>query len=383
MLKNKTFCIKPWTSSVVCTNGDIAMCCSSTEERKYNLRTSTIEDYWNSQELAEVRKKMLLGETVESCQYCYVQENNGITSPRQKANSEYSILENYADKILKHYDYPKALPVELELQLTNLCNLKCLMCNEKESSSIATENKLLKISRIDQKDYEVHNPEIKEIKNWLKTAPRLINLRGGEPTMVPEIKKLLTWALDNKLLDNTEVHLTTNATTLTENWLNILSNIPKLRMMISIDATGSLGEYIRHNSVWATVENNVKTLSKIPGINLIIHATILNLNILHIDKLIAWARENNYYLSIYPLAEPEIFRAYNMPPELLQESKNKLVKLSDPIADTIVTALNKQPAFDNQLWQDFCKEIAIRDTIRNVSILNVLPELKDYYAKKA
>lgn len=383
MPKNKTFCIKPWTSSVIRTNGDIAMCCSSNEPRLYNLKNSTLSEYWNSSQLKEVREKMLNGEKVDSCQYCYMQENAGIVSPRQKANDEYKVLEQYADKILAHYQYPKSLPVELEVQLTNLCNLKCLMCNEYDSSSVATEHKILKISDVDNKEYAVQDTEIEEIKNWLNTQPRMLNLRGGEPLMVPEIKELLLWALEKNLLNNTEVHITTNATNLNQEWLEILSKIPKLRIMVSVDAVGQLGEYIRFNSHWDTVADNIKTLSKIPKINLIVHATIQNLNILHVDKLISWAQDNNYYLSIYILVTPEMFKLSNLPMPLLLVAKNRLLKLSNSTAEHLVSIIDASAEFDADLWNRFCEYIELKDSFRNVSILNVLPELKEYYAEKA
>ena len=81
-------------------------------------------------------------------------------------------------------------------------------------------------------EYQVEQifTEVEKIKEWVKTKPRLINLRGGEPMMVPEIKEILKWALDNNLLDSTEVHITTNGTKLDSEWLELLQSINKLRV---------------------------------------------------------------------------------------------------------------------------------------------------------
>jgi MoaA/NifB/PqqE/SkfB family radical SAM enzyme len=274
MLNNKSFCIKPWVHACIRTNGNITLCCQSSEIPQHNLKTSSIDEWWTSNFLSEIRTKILNGEEVSSCVACYEIEKNGSVSLRQKSNQEYKIFEQYAKKTLDYYKYPHEQPIELELQLTNLCNLKCLMCKEEDSSSFAVENKKLKISVIDQNDYKVDEVEIKQIKEWIKTSPKLINVRGGEPFIVPEIKELLKWAIDHKLLENTEVHITTNGTSLDNEWETIVRSLPKLRIMVSIDAKGKLNDYIRYGSNWDIIVTNLQILGSIPYIKLSIHATV-------------------------------------------------------------------------------------------------------------
>jgi sulfatase maturation enzyme AslB (radical SAM superfamily) len=324
---------------------------------------------------------MLANEAPNECRVCSTQEAQGSQSLRQKTNADYKIFEQYADKMLAHYNYPTPQPIEIELQLTNLCNLKCLMCVETESSSIYSENKTLKIHQINSRDYTVTPEEIAQIEEWIKTQPRLINLRGGEPLMVPEIKRLLKWAIDSKLLDNTQVHITTNATRLDIEWLDILTAIPNLRIMVSIDAVGQLNNYIRYGSDWNIVERNVKAISEIPNVTLIVHAAVQNLNILSFDQLIKWCEEQEYYLDYQLVTYPEMFSVTNLPMELIEQAKTKLSEVNTKVASKLLSILDNPQV---NLWAELQAEVNLRDQIRKTSIIDKIPEFKEYWdAKKA
>lgn len=348
------------------------MCCQSQEEYKHNLNTSSIEDWWSSDFLAGIRQKMLADESPKECVRCYKQEKLGIISDRQKANKDYKVVEQYAVQSLNYYGYPADQPLEIEFQLTNLCNLKCLMCSEGSSSSILAENKLLKINTSGSRDYSITVKEIQEMKTWMQSKPKMIRLCGGEPMMVAEIKQAIQWGLSNGLLDNTELHITTNATKLDDEWLDILSKIKNLRIMISVDAVGQLNDYIRYGSDWDTIVTNIEKMSQIPNVNLVIHATIQNLNILYIDKLILWCKEHNYYFDYGLIEQPAIYSLSNLPMELIEQAKENLKDNK-----TFLTLLeNVEPT---NSWEELKKEINMRDAFRKTSIINVIPEFKEYW----
>lgn len=374
MRNNKTFCIKPWTHACVRTNGDITLCCRSTDIENFNLKTSSFSDWWSSEFLANIRSQMLAGEQPEPCQLCYAHEKQGAESLRQKSNREYKIFEQYADRTLAYLGYPAQSPVDVELQLTNLCNLKCLMCHEDESSSLYAENKKLNIHIINNDDYKVTLTEVDHIKSWLKTSPKKITFRGGEPLMSAEIKQILQWGVANSLLDQTEVCITTNVTKLDAEWIEILKSVTNLKIMLSLDSIGPLSEYIRFGSCWSTIENNITKLKQITN-NIIVHAVIQNLNILYVDELISWCYNNNLSLDTEILLGPDIYKFNNLPQPLLDQALNKLNAVE---AKNLVDVLQENTA-DLSKWTEFKTEIELRDSIRNNSIFSVLPELKEYW----
>lgn len=382
--RNNAFCIKPWTQACIRTNGDITLCCQSLEKSNFNLKTSTIDAWWNSEFVSTVRTQMLSKIIPDACRMCEAEESAGSESLRQKSNREYKIFEQYAGKMLTHYQYPTLAPIDIEVQLTNLCNLKCLMCYEWSSSSILTENKRLKINIEPIDDYTVDEEELNKLRDWVMTKPAAINFRGGEPMMVPEIKKLLQWGIEQKLLSDTVIHITTNATKLDDEWLSILSSIKQLRLMVSVDAIGATNDYIRSGSNWNILETNIAKLSHIPGINLVVHATIQNLNILSIGELINWCESNNYFFDFSILVDPAIFNFTNLPTELLTEAVTNLKELHDTNgnADRLLKIIDRSTQFNSSEWIKFKNEINMRDEARGISILNSIPQLKEYWHAK-
>jgi MoaA/NifB/PqqE/SkfB family radical SAM enzyme len=377
MPKNKTFCIKPWTHGCIKTNGDILLCCKSFEQTTYNLKTHTIQEWWNSDFVTNVRKQFLSNQQPDVCRGCFEQEEAGIDSLRNISNREYKIFEQYADKTIAHLELPKNAPIEVELQLTNLCNLKCLTCIESDSSSILSENKKLKISTSNQKDYSITADEIKQLKEYLHTQPRLIILRGGEPMIVPEIKELLQYAADNNLTDKTIINFVTNGTRFDQQWFNILSKFKQVRIQLSVDGIDKVGEYIRYGSNWELIQKNAKWMSTIPEVNLFIHATLSNLNILSIGNLVNWCNENNYYFQYDTVIKPDQFTPSNLPYKLLDLARERLRTINNPIAKQIMSISHTK--FNDTYWSKFKDEITMRDQIRSNSILSVIPELEPYW----
>ena len=373
---SKSFCIRPWTHAMIQTDGDIKLCCVSSEKSKHNLKTSTIKEWWASEFVNTVRQQMLNGEEPSSCVNCFNTEKRGGSSIRQKINKEYKFIERYADKLINHFNYPSESPIDIELSLTNLCNLKCIMCREQSSSTIATENKILKISKINQTDYNIQGPEIDKIKDLILSKPKILNFRGGETFIVPEIKELVQWALDNDLLDDTLVHITTNGTRLTNEWLDLLIKIKHLRIMLSVDGIGPVNDYIRYGSKWENIEKVAKQLSSISGVNFVIHATVMNINVLSIPDLIKWCNQNNYFLDVDLLESPNNFKIDVFPVALLDKAKQQLKGMNDKVSETVLNAIESAVPKDIDA---LVKEINMRDKIRQVSILNVIPDLTPYW----
>jgi hypothetical protein len=382
--RNNAFCIKPWTQACIRTNGDITLCCQSLEKSNFNLKTSTIDAWWNSEFVSTTRTQMLNKTIPPACMSCAAEEQQGSISLRQKSNKEYKIFEQYAEQTLSHFRYPMLSPIEMEIQLTNLCNLKCLMCAEEASSALLSENMRLRINISKPDDYTLSDSDFNKIQAWIATKPKSINFRGGEPLVVPEIKRLLQWGVEQELLADTVIHISTNATKLDNEWMSILTSIKQLRIMVSIDAIGQLNDYIRFGSKWDIINTNVAKLSRIPGINLVVHATIQNLNILSIGNLITWCELNSYFFDFTILSEPTIFKLTNLPSNLLSDAMHNLRELSDTagngahLADIVEHAIQSS---DSQ-WDNFKNEINMRDQARNTSILDIIPQFREYWHAK-
>ena len=108
-----------------------------------NVNKNSIDEWLNSDYLSQVRESFSKDERHPGCSECWKKEDVGFISMRHRTAREYEILKiDTEQKQIKN----------VEIALGNLCNLKCLMCNEQDSSSFLAENKQLGINLVEQKD---------------------------------------------------------------------------------------------------------------------------------------------------------------------------------------------------------------------------------------
>jgi MoaA/NifB/PqqE/SkfB family radical SAM enzyme len=387
--KSKTFCILPFVHSTITTNGDIQLCCVSQEKSQHNINESNVANWWNSSYLKEVRQKMLDGQEIDACRECYDVEKKNLISHRQKFNKEYKIVQTkHADKIIDYLGYTDLLaPIYMEVQLTNLCNLKCIMCREQDSSAFLTENKKLNIAVHNQQEFEWNTHAIEQIRD-LFNQPNInfINLRGGEPFMVPQIKEILLSSIANGTAKNIKLHISTNCTKFDESWVEVLSNFKEIRMMCSIDATDRLLEYIRFGSNWQLIQDNISLMRKITNVNIIVNAVLQNTNLLGIDKLINWCQDEKLFLQFESIMHPMYLKTDVLPNELHKLAKERLLTAQQNLKDSklilnlpsIIESMECESQYLKKPWQEFIKNIAMRESIRGNSLVAVVPELAEY-----
>lgn len=369
---NKTFCIFPFIQTVVRTDGRLGPCCRISTDQ--NINDTTIDSFWTSKELREMRQFMLDGIPVSKCNVCYEQEKNNGKSSRTGALVDYKFFnEKHFIPTLEHLKLKDLeYPNRLEIHLGNLCNLKCLTCRPQDSSSFLTENVMLKISKDNQKDFQLSENAINEIFNKaVNQNLDILDLRGGETMLIPEIKKILSnWPEENT--KSTTLRIQTNCTVFDNVWKKIFLKFKKIEIMMSIDAYGRSNEYIRFPSTWTEIEKNVAEFTSLPNAKTYINCTVSNLNFLLLPKLINWARHKNVYLHWIPLIYPTIFRYQNLPEELFSMGKQRLESYPE------MAGLLKQ-SHDCQHWEDFCNTIDIRDNYRKNRIFDILPEFKNFW----
>lgn len=157
-----TFCVYPFKSLNITSGGGAKVCCAfmdyiAKEDRPMSVYEHSLQDIWNSENMRDIRRRMIFGQSLPGCEYCYQQERSGVESMRVAMNKTWQneiaaaesdqasdALYEQAVKDLctgvQASDYNMAdRPEWLELDVGNLCNLKCRMCNSSSSSSIAAD----------------------------------------------------------------------------------------------------------------------------------------------------------------------------------------------------------------------------------------------------
>ena len=128
---SKVFCDKPFDHNYIHTNGKMRLCCTTIQDiptdNKYNLfdaKTHSIDDYWNSNRMKEIRRKMIAGEKIRDCERCYRQEEQGAESLRTQLG-----IKEYTKATLSDGTFHRSATT-MQIQMGNICNLKCKMCSQ-------------------------------------------------------------------------------------------------------------------------------------------------------------------------------------------------------------------------------------------------------------
>ena len=366
------FCPLPFGHAVISTSGNFGICCNHYPpgDQMVNINQHSYDVWSNSSYLKEVQDNFVQGLRHPGCNSCWEKENSGSQSQRQQLLNEYKIL-----KVTE--TTPTEYPVNIEIQLGNLCNLKCLMCDETASSAILQENQQLNINLSTQKDYHWSDQAFKNLNLLLSTKPKIINIRGGEPFYNKNLLKLITDLSDRELCSNTMLHVTTNATVINSQWIAVLEKFRLVRLMVSVDATEDLYEYIRFPAKWSNVTKNIKLLQTHKNFNVILHAVVQNLNIGRIGKLIQWSTQQNLHLNLDLLTGPKYLVITNLPTDLKQQAithiedilnnncPENLILLLQNCHTQLTQSLTKE--FDKDSWDNFQNKISMRDLVRKNS----------------
>jgi len=387
-MENKTFCIQPFVNVTTRIQGQHNVCCNITKKGK-NISNVTAIEFFNSPEVKNMQESLLKGEKVKDCDTCYYMESNNQVSHRKQYNKYYNLHndQKYKENLEKLKLDKLKNPLYAEIHISNLCNLKCLTCNEKDSSKFHAENKSLGISKDADIDYtKIIENKSKAILDIITPELKFLDIRGGETMLIPEIKEVLS-SLPKEKTKNITLKIQTNGTIFPDDiWVNIFKKFKNTKVNVSVDAYKNDNHYIRYPSQW---EDICKTLNffKDNNIKFIINTVLSNLNLLVLPKLLDWIYSNQYLNYLYILKDPIYYRYTNLPRELLEKSIIDLQRFKEPFVnrdtnitiENLISNLKKEHKEYDQQWQNFKKEITMRDNARKNSIFEVLPELKEYF----
>lgn len=364
MLKQQTknFCALPFDHVMIKTNGNFDICSIHTmpSDSKININKHDHNHWLQSEHVRSVRECIQMDQRHPGCEQCWRREDKGFDSLRSRTDKEFSILPNRSDRPIKN----------VEINFGNLCNLRCLMCNEVDSSAILAENKRLGLNSIEQRNVTWTEHAYDNVNKLLAQQPYVVNIRGGEPLY----NKRLLDIIENLPMSqsrDTILHITTNATQWSDRWRQALEKFRLVRFMFSIDATGDLYEYIRYPASWPAVEKNIKSMMTMPNSKCLVHCVGQNLNVAHLPSLIDWCMANSLYLQIESLEHPNYMQMHNLPDKTknfaISQLNDRLEKQLEPHLEKFVIAscgmLQRTP-FDQNLWQQFIDYISIRDRSR-------------------
>lgn len=253
---NNKVCILPFIHLYAEPTGEMKPCCiAGGFEKPIDLKTMSIDEAFNSEQMKELRKYMIEGKSHHVCDVCYKKEDRGETSPRNNFNSNTAwIMPEVNDDFSVTTDFQ-----HVDIRFSNLCNFKCRMCSHifssnwyedeiklfPKHSNASTKPKVMKVSDTIVEDLK---PYIKNVTSWY--------FAGGEPLIMPEHAQLLNHLYNNvKEIEvygvtkkSLSIHYNTNLSNLKfekYNFLELWFDFFKVFLSISCDGIGKVGEYQR------------------------------------------------------------------------------------------------------------------------------------------
>ena len=419
MEQSKTFCMHPFTGLATREDGAVKACCRSHPVGQ--IQSQTLEDIWNNDTMKRIRKSVLNNERPPECEPCFTLEDQGVESLRQRhikdaiPESRINLYPNALDTLTDNYTMPFEFPT-MEIKLNNLCNLKCRMCNPLDSTNWKDWDSVVPFYE-KEKNYLV--PVIKDLvstpgkyigafddtDNWWASFEKLlphfrrVEFAGGEPLMDPQHYKILDMLKPYGA--NIELKYATNGTTLgISKGRTIHDYWPHFRSIavnVSLDGIHDVYNYIRGNSDFNEVEANIREIQKIPNVSRVVGAfTAQAGNILQAAECIEYFLEKmNIVFYSHRVSYPTCLSAQVLPLELRTRAIDRLLEVQSRLEDfeiikkhPILLKITKQQISDNinylqakdqhHLWEDFLNFNFALDATRNQSLLDVVPEFKEF-----
>ena len=298
-------CYAPLTSLYFRINGDVLACCRNTQDILGNIQRDSLEDIWNSGARKQLIEKINNQQLEGSCGYCHKQLKTGNYS---------ALLANMYDPIFGDTaDYP----TDITFEISNTCNLECIMCSGDFSSSIRKNRDLLPAL---PNAYPEHFAD--QLKPFLKKI-KVARFQGGEPFLITEYLDIIEYI--GIFNPSSIIYIQTNGTVLNNRVLNILQN-KNVHISISLDAiTKERYERIRKNAQFDKVMEHIRFFRK-HNKQININFCLMNNNWMEIPAMIDYCLENNFTLTIIPVEFPFTMNISTLPIVELFSIKETFIK---------------------------------------------------------
>lgn len=419
MSNSKTFCMHPFTGLATREDGAVKVCCRSAPIGF--IQDASLEDIWNNGKMKEVRKQVLNGERPEVCKPCFDLEDQGVESLRQRhingviPEARINLYPNALSNLKEDYSMPFEFPT-MEIKLNNLCNLKCRMCHPMDSTSW-NDWKQIKHFYHKEKNYlasAIDNLKLEDNRylcpfedtdNWWASFEKLlpffkrVEFAGGEPLMDPQHYKILDMLKPYGA--NIEIKYATNGTTLGISKGRTIHDywpyFKSVAVNVSIDGIHDVYNYIRSNSDFNKIVENVKEIKTIPNVSRVVGAfTAQAANILQTAQCIDYfLNEMDIIFYSHRVSYPNLLSAQVLPPPLkelaiqrLESVESRLFTFEKIENNPVLEKITRRQIRDNinylrskdqsHLWQDFLEFNKILDVSRNQQLFTVVPEFLDY-----
>ena len=364
-------CLAPWHSLQVRFNGDIAPDCVYVGNYG-NILETPLPEILKSDAVSQLKTSIQQDVLPVQCVQCTRKEGTIGHSRRKFFNNVLTPLVHNSKCNYHQSSYDIRF---LEINMSNVCNLKCRMCSGVNSTAWIKDDIALSkhscLSRpVEHNNFGYQNISL-TVVDKLFEFPELfknlqyLNIKGGEPYLEPANKKILEKLINLNLAKNITLDISTNGTVIDHEFDELALQFKETKWHISLEGTGKLYEYIRggDNFSFEQFENNLQNFNKFSRV--IFAGTIMTYNICHLANIESWyegIKQLNYELFLNNVVTTPAY----LNPAILPESILK---------DTPISHKENTKELKNFIL--YTQEL---DKLRNTSIHQVCPELSSLFS---
>jgi radical SAM protein with 4Fe4S-binding SPASM domain len=401
LIDSDTFCMMPWLHLHAFPDGRAYPCCFALDRYPVgDLNKDSMETVFNGEDMRQMRLNMLNNKPSKQCSKCYDQEKSGFFSLRLSSNKHFghniSMIDSTqpdgsADFVIKYWD----------IRFSNLCNMACRSCGTWFSSNWYEDHKRLtgrppdhaKIMRVGRNENDIWKQMLEHF-DYVEQ----FYFAGGEPLIMEEHYKILK-ELDRRKMYHVRLIYNTNFSKLRFKDMDVLelwNKFDSVSVGASLDAMGPRAEFMRKGTIWAETEANRRRMQEIcPRVDFYISATVGLINALHVvdfhrnwvDRGFIKPQDFNFNLLQFPYWQridllPQSFK------ERVREKYEQHIAWLRPQDHLTRATKGFQSGIDYMMRRDNYKDfqqfkdgMSKIDKIRNESIVEVFPELKELYEK--
>lgn len=270
----KLACYNPFVNLYFNSRGQAVVCCRNQDTVLGTYPENSIREIWFGEIADKLREHLLNNDFSMGCSYC---------SHQFDTSRFYGLPSMHADY---YSTTKKGYPKIIELELSNTCNLQCVMCSGIVSSSIRK-------CRENLPPLENHYDEnfVEQLKEFLPHAKE-IKFYGGEPFLIDTYYKI--WDELVKIKSNAKLHVVTNGTILNDKVKNYLRKL-KFTITVSFDAMNKeLFESIRVGADFDKVKAHIEEYNVLlGGKGLSLSVTPMKTNCREVPKIIDYCNSLN------------------------------------------------------------------------------------------
>lgn len=384
----ETFCIAPFKHAQVDAEGYLKICCVSKENLKYKF--NEIEEWHRDDLLKNLRENLSSGVKDPICQNCWDKESHGARSQRSIYNKHVGkILEAHWDKNFTHNvkllesikNVETSAIQSFDLQLGNLCNLKCIMCGPDRSSQIMTEIKLhpelKKLYDFNPTgDLEYANKE--DFKSWCeKYLQNSIHLKftGGEPFLNPYLLQVLEHIPDSQK-KKCILHFTTNLTRINQKILDLFDKFKETWISVSVEGIGDLLEYTRYPHKWADLENNLMLIMDRSKVFVSISHVIQAPTFVGMKDLVEYFDKKKLKLDPLFLEHPYCFQLHSIKTSVKQQfisDMQSYTGFNKSFVQSVLNFVESNLKYEKKSATECIERLSALDRVRGTNFANVNP----------